>query len=96
MNYPLQVGSLVVATVTTAICNRGERGVCYEQYTIGKRPGWSFIFERGGYDGFSANEAELMLEVTGEVCDAVADYEFVDVTRLIQDYQQGRFTAAFD
>ena len=49
----VQLGTLAVATRATGICRAGELGVCCELYRIGDRPGYSFIFERGGYDGFS-------------------------------------------
>jgi hypothetical protein len=91
----LQVGSIVIAKRATAICDVGERGVCYEEYTLGDRPGWSFIFESGRYDGFSPEEVNWMLEVTGEVCVEVTDYEFKSVIRLSEDFRRGRFAAAF-
>lgn len=91
----LRVGGLVVAKQSTAVCDAGERGVCYERYTLDKRPGWSILFESGRHDGFSSEEVALMLEITGEVCPAVADYEFTSVMRLMSDFHHGRFGAAF-
>lgn len=94
-NHNLQVGSLVIAKRATAICDEGEKGVCYEEYRIGDRPGWSFIFEQGGYDGFSPDEVAKLLDLTGEVCAEVADYEFQNVMQLLADFCQGRFAAAW-
>jgi hypothetical protein len=78
----------------------GERGVCDEAYTLpdgkgDRQPDWSFIFESGRHDGFSPDEVELILEITGELCPDVADYEFTRVLRLISDFQRGRFAPAF-
>ena len=89
------LGSIVVAKCATGVCDPGELGVCYEVYTLGNRPGYSFIFERGRYDGFSPDEVAAMLEVTGRTCDAVAGYEFHNVQQLCRDYEAGRFAAAF-
>ena len=94
------VGSRVIAKRTTGVCDVGERGVCYEAYTLpdgkgGRRPGWSFLFEQGRHDGFSPDEVELMLEITGELCPDVADYEFTSVLCLISDFHRGRFAPAF-
>jgi hypothetical protein len=93
--HNLQVGSIVTAKRATAVCGVGERGVCYEVYELGGRPGWSFIFERGGYDGFSPADVDMILEVTGAACPDVAQYQFKNVWRLCRDFQQGRFAAAF-
>ena len=97
MSEPLNlaVGSRVIAQRTTGVCGAGERGVCYEAYTLGNWPGWSFLFESGRHDGFSPDEVELMLEITGEVCREVADYEFQSVMRLMADFRRGRFAPAF-
>jgi hypothetical protein len=65
------------------------------QYTLGDRPGWSFIFKSGRYDGFSPEEVNWTLEVTGEVCVEVTDYEFKSIIRLSEDFRRGRFAAAF-
>ena len=100
-NIPdLRVGSLVIAKRTTGVCDVGERGVCYEEYTLpdgkgGQRPGWSFIFESGRHDGFSPDEVALILEITGDLCPDVADYEFRSVPRLMADFRRGRFAPAF-
>jgi hypothetical protein len=91
----IQVGSLALATRASGVCDVGERGVCYEVYALGGRPGYSFIFDKGRYDGFSPEDVALFLTITGEVCTAVADYQFTNVTRLSRDFAQGRFAPAF-
>jgi hypothetical protein len=91
----IQVGSLAIATRASGVCDVGERGVCYEVYALGGRPGYSFIFDKGRYDGFSPEDVALFLTITGEVCTAVADYQFINVTRLSRDFVQGRFAPAF-
>jgi hypothetical protein len=70
----IQVGSLAIATRASGVSDMGERGVCYEVYTLGGRPGYSLLFEQGRYDGFSPEDVTLFLTITGEVCAAVADY----------------------
>ena len=91
----IQVGSLAIATRASGVCDVGERGVCFEVYTLGGRPGFSFLFEQGRYDGFSPEDVAMFLTITGEVCTAVADYQFINVTRLSRDFAQGRFAPAF-
>jgi hypothetical protein len=95
MTPTIQLGSLVTATRDTAICAAGERGVCYEIYRLDGRAGYSFIFERGGYDGFSPDDVALMLEVSGDRCPMLADYQFINVLRLQKDFHEGRFADAF-
>ena len=91
----ITVGSLVVAKRNTAICDEGEVGVCYELYGTPKQPGYSFIFESGGYEGFSPEEVDTILDVTGVVLPSVASYEFENVGRLKRDFRRGRFSEAF-
>ena len=91
----IQVGSLAIATRASGVCDMGERGVCYERYTLGRRPGYSFLFEHGRYDGFSPEDVTLFLTITGEVCAAVAAYQFTNVIQLSRDVAQGWFAAAF-
>ena len=91
----IQVGSLAIATRASGVCDVGERGVCYEVYELGGRPGYSFLFAQGRYDGFSPEDVALFLTIIGEVCTAVADYQFINVTRLSRDFAQGRFAPAF-
>ena len=58
----IRVGTLAVAKRGSGVCKEGEVGVCYEVYTLGDRPSYSFIFERGRFDGFSPRDVELFLE----------------------------------
>ena len=88
----IQVGTFAVATKDTAICRTGKLGVCYGVYQLGNQPGYSFIFERGGYDGFSPQDVELFLEVTEVVFKSIKTYRFTDVGRLLKDFLAGRFS----
>lgn len=91
----LKIGSIVIAWKCTGVCQTGEPGVCYEEYTIGNRPGWSIIFRDGGYDGFSPDDVNRFLHVTGKVSDSVARYRFQNVQKLMRDYDNGIFEMAF-
>jgi hypothetical protein len=73
---------MAVAHRQSGVCEVGERGVCYEVYTLENRPGYSFIFETGRYDGFSPHDVELFLTLTDTVCPAVTSYQFTDVLQL--------------
>jgi hypothetical protein len=95
MNPEISVGSIVVAKRGSGVCSAGEMGVCYVVYELENRPGYSFIFESGRYDGFSPQDVALILDVTGHVCQAVAGYAFENVGKLAQDFCAGRFAAAF-
>ena len=94
-DHSLQVGSLVVTKRDSGVCREGERGVCYEMYELGRRPGYSIIFERGGYDGFSPQDVEMFLEVTGVVLGSIEDFEFQNVMQLRRAFERGRFAEAF-
>lgn len=90
-----RVGSLAVAKRACALFDLGEPGVCYESYRVGDRPGWSFLFARGGYDGFSPRDVALCLHLTGEVAPELAGYRFRNVGQLQADHDAGRFAPAF-
>ena len=91
----IQVGSLALATRASGVCDIGERGVCDEVDALDGRPGFSFLFAQGRYDGFSPEDVAMFLRITGEVCAAVADSQFINVVRLTRDWAQGRCAAAF-
>ena len=59
-NGRIGVGSIVVARRDRRVRGRRTRR-CYEVYTLDNRPGYSFIFEGGRYDGFSPDEVATML-----------------------------------
>jgi hypothetical protein len=92
---PIQVGTLVVAKRTSGVCVTGERGVCYEVYQLGGRQGYGIIFEGGRHDGFSPEDVAMFLDVTDQVCPAVTGYQFTNVSRLLDDFRNGRFADAF-
>ena len=95
MSTPITVGTLAIAKRNSVIFKAGERGVCYEVYTLEDHPGYSFIFESGGYDGFSPFDVQLCLDVLPVVIGSVGNYHFQDVTKLGKDFRRGRFAEAF-
>jgi hypothetical protein len=92
----IQVGTLAVAKRETGVCRQDEAAVCYEVYEMEGRPGYSFIFERGGYDSFSPDDVDTCLYIADEHCPEVTGYRFENVGRLQADYATGFFKSAFD
>ena len=92
----VRVGTLAVAKRDSGVCKTGEYGVCYEVHTLEDRPGYSFIFKRGGFDGFSPRDVETFLKVFDLVAPSVTSYTFTSVGRLLQDYRAGRFAEALE
>ena len=90
----LRIGSLVLAKKASGVCDRGERGVVYETYELGRRPGWSVIFQSGRHDGFSPCDVDFFLDVTGEVSEELTGYTFENVIRLAADFGRGHFAPA--
>ena len=72
----VEVGTLAVAVRDTAVCRAGEVGVCYDVYKIGGRPGYAFLFQDGGYDGFSPSDIARFLEVQPARDAKAATYAF--------------------
>jgi hypothetical protein len=92
----ISVGTLAIATRQTGVCDVGEVGVCYEVYELSRRPGYSFIFEGGRYDGFSPDEVERFLKLPNVHCLKVSGYEFRNVLKLCADFRAGVFAPAFE
>ena len=92
----IRVGSLAIAKRASGEWSVDEPGVCYEVYELEDRAGYSFIFEKGGYDGFSPEDVETYLHVTGEQSAALARYQFKNEGRLSADHAAGVFQRAFD
>jgi len=91
----IEVGSIVFARQTNCLHKAGERGICYQIYHLNNHPGYGVIFEAGGYDRFSEQDAFWSLINSGQVCPTVADYHFKSVRHLVRDYLSGRFADAF-
>ena len=73
---------------------KGERGVCYYCDANATTP-LRIIFENGGYDGFSLEDAKRMVEFTGQDCPEVVDYRYTSVHKLAADFRKGTFNTAF-
>lgn len=94
----LTVGSLVTSTTKgCAVHGQHEVGVVYEEYELGDRKGISIIFERGGRDGWSAEDFDLFgLRGLGQESNpAYSRYEFENVVVLHNQYEAGAFNEAF-
>jgi hypothetical protein len=91
----IEVGSIVFARQTNCIHKAGECGVCFQVYRINDERGYGVIFEGGGFDRFSEQNALSSLEISGEVCATVADYRFKSVRTLVKNHLSGRFAEAF-
>ena len=91
------VGSIVMATRRTGVCEPGEIGVVYELYQDFDVDGGravSVIFSSGRYDGFSVAEQRHMLSDTGLVDPFLAAYQFRNVMQLDLDFERGLFDNA--
>ena len=96
----MQVGQIVKAKRSTAVCDRSEYGVCYEIYSRegfhdGGPEGYSIIFQSGRYDGFSPDEVAPMLTVLHVVDVVCGTYKFKNVMQLSADFRAGRFDTAW-
>ena len=87
----LVVGQKVILKRNMMNEHEGSVGFVYETYPdfddSGKM-GASIIFQRGSYDGFSAQEQSLFLEA-GRVDQRYAMYEFKNVNQVLLDYRSG-------
>ena len=83
-----------MAKKASGVCNPGDRGVVYDRYELGDRPGWSVIFQSGLHDGFSPCDVDFFLDVSGEVCEELTGYTFQNVLRLMDDFDRGDFSPA--
>jgi hypothetical protein len=90
-----RVGAVAIAIRECAVFAFEEAGVCYEAYRIGGTPGWAFIFERGGFDGFSAADLALDLHLTGVVAPELEHYDFQNIGQLREDWRRGVFAPGF-
>lgn len=69
----------------------GEPGLVVEAYQLEGRPGWTLLFKRGGYDGFSPEDMERFVVKEGSVDAKAAGYVFESVGKLDRDWRAGRF-----
>lgn len=86
----IKVGTTATAKFDLPICSKGERAVCYAVDEISGRPSYGFVFAQGKYDGFSPEDAMIMLDLVGHA-DTCAWYKFTNVGKLSEDYIRGRF-----
>lgn len=96
----IDVGTVAIAKRDTRICGRGEKGVCYriEPYPGGdaRGEGYAFVFERGGYDGFTVDEVDRDLLLTGDVAQTALGYRYSNVLALVEDWRRGVFRTGAD
>ena len=94
----LAVGMVVRAVRAVGGEAPGSVGVVYEIYDRDDdTKGYSIIFERGFYDGFSPNCLKIC-QVESSMCiiPELMSYQFVDVGELRKDFNNGLFNDAFE
>lgn len=99
----LPVGSVMVVTKDLHFCKAGEKAVIYEHYDRTQfdqddddNLGISLIFPNGFYDGFSRKDLNMcQLKPHHSPLPELADYTFINVQRLMQDYCAGVFDKGF-
>ena len=91
----VRVGDTVLVSRRTLNNPAGSIGVCVETYQLDGRPGASFLFPNGAYDGFSERDTELFGVRPLDHEASVADYTFISAPRLFADFRAGRFAAVW-
>jgi hypothetical protein len=90
----IRIGSVVVAKCATKGCFVGEVGVCYGLSEFEGQKVYGCIFETGRFIVLSSDDVAQALNITGRICEAVADYRFAGNAQLKTDFRTGRFAAA--
>jgi hypothetical protein len=89
----LVVGSKVLLRQDMLAARAGQAGIVYEVYDrtgfddpASPSEGYGVVFESMGYDGFSPDEVDLFLDLTGQVAERYRGYRFVHVGRITRDF----------
>lgn len=90
-DQPLVVGDVVEVGRATLGNPEGARAIVVEVYDLGRRPGYSLLFENGNHDGFAPDELRTFGVVRVEHWPAFADYRFRNAIKLHADWQAGTF-----
>jgi hypothetical protein len=69
--------------------------VCWQVWEREGENRYLFLYESGGMDTFTREDAAYALHPTGRVCPSVASYIGQHIGDLMRDFQAGRFAAAF-
>lgn len=73
----------------------GTPALCYEEYEIGNRPGWQFIFPNGSYCGFEPEAMAVSNARYVVTIPTLREYQFTNVFVLVRDFRAGVFSTAF-
>ena len=95
MTSNIRIGSIVRAKLVTRACFLGEVGVCYGVAEFEGEQVYGFIFETGRFIVLYADDVMRALNVTGRICEALAEYNYAGDEQLKSDFRAGRFTPAF-
>lgn len=87
----MKVGSVVLLLTPMLGENMHSIGVAFHDYGDGIQ----FIFEDGGYDGFSTGEQKDFLLEKG-IDEKSSAYVFSNVINMERDYEAGRWSHVFE
>ena len=95
MTSEIRIGSIAVAQLKTDACFIGEVGVCHGVSDFDGQKVYGFVFETGRFIVLTSDDAAQALNITGRICEAVADYVYAGDAQLKADFRVGRFAPAF-
>jgi hypothetical protein len=88
---PFRVGDIVTVAEPCMGNPAGARAIVVEQYELAHRDGWMLLFPNGNSDGFSFDDCSLFGVRHAGHDSSLANYRFLNVTRLLADWRGGLF-----
>lgn len=88
---PLVVGDVVTVGRACMGAPAGARAVVVERYQIGRRVGWTLLFQTGDHDGFSPDDLVAFEVRKVSAVAPLGGYRFLSAGQLRMDHALGMF-----
>lgn len=96
LSNKLQVGCSLNLVIGCLGNTPRTRGICYHEYKLNSLFGYAFIFPNGRYDGFSKEEVRQFFNISSwQMHGSIQDYQFQNVSTLIDDFNAGYFNSVW-